>query len=63
MLSSYTNKNLKGCKSLVAYKFFISSDVHDVTYQRLNNLPVFCYIKAKVKIKHLSFFISENIYF
>ena len=60
--SLYTNKTLKAYKSLEAYNFFVSGHVHDVAYHGINNSSEFCFIKAKVIIKGLSFFTSENIF-
>ena len=47
--SLYTNENLKACKSLEAYNFFVSGHVHDVAYHGINNLSEFCFIKQKVR--------------
>ena len=41
-------ENLKVCKSLEAYNFFISSHVPDLTYPGINNLSEFWCIKIKV---------------
>ena len=60
--SLYTNENLKACKSLEAYNFFVFGHVHDVAYHGISNLSEFCFVKTMVIIKGLAFFTNENIF-
>ena len=46
--SDYTKKNLKACKSLEAYNFFVCRHVHNVLYHQIAPDSQFCFIKTKV---------------